>query len=177
MKKSILMVVFLGLVFVLLFPAFVMAAPPIKVGLLAPLSGAYAKEGEFIRNGMLLAFEQAGDIAGRKVEVIVEDTEMKPATAVTKVRKLVEHDKVNFTAGCYSSAVGLAVRDYVDKHKVPHIFVAGCSAIEFLTTKKSRWCRHPVYGGPSHGFGLPEFYVKELGLKRVITFSPDYAWG
>ena len=24
--------------------------------------------------------------------------------------------------------------------------------------------------------GLPEFYVKELGLKRVIAFSPDYSW-
>ena len=175
MKKLYLMVVFSALVFVVLFPVSALAAPPIKIGLLVPISGAYARPGENIKNGVMLAFEQAGPIAGREVEIIVEDTEMKPAVAMTKLRKLVEHDKVHFTAGCYSSAVGLAVRDYAEKHKVPHVFVAGTSAIEFITTKKSEWCRHPVYGGPAHGFGLPEFYVKELGLKRVIAFAPDYA--
>ena len=80
-ENSYLKVVLSVLVFVILFSASAaLAAPPIKIGLLVPLSGAYAREGEFIRNGMLLAFEQAGDIAGRKVNVIVEDTEMKPAT-------------------------------------------------------------------------------------------------
>jgi len=174
MKKCFVLVVF---VCAMSFAVTALAAPPIKVGLLAPLSGAYAREGEFIKNGMLLAFEQAGKIAGRDVEVIVEDTEIKPATGMAKVRKLVEHYNVNFTAGCYSSAVGLAVRDYAEKYQVPHVYVAGCTAIDFLTTKKSKWCRHPVYGGPSHMVGLPEFYVKELGLKKVIALSPDYAWG
>jgi len=177
MKKCNLIIVFLALAFVMLFSTSAPAAGPIKIGLLVPLSGAYAREGEFIKNGVMLAFEQAGKINGRDVLIISEDTEMKPATGVTKARKLVEHDKVHFTVGCYSSAVGLAVRDFADKQKVPHVFVAGSTAIEFLTSKKSDWCRHPVYGGPSHVGSLPEFYVKDLGLKRVITFSPDYAWG
>jgi branched-chain amino acid transport system substrate-binding protein len=78
------------LAFTILLSAFAMAAPPIKVGLLAPLSGPYAMQGIFMKNGTALAFEQAGDIAGRKVEIIVEDTEMKPDVGVTKWRKLVE---------------------------------------------------------------------------------------
>ena len=169
------MVLVLSLGIVISPPVF--ASSPIKVGLLVPLSGTYAREGEFIRNGVILAFAQAGKIDGREVQVIVEDTEMKPEVGTTKARKLVERDKVNFTAGCYSSAVGLAVRDYADRYQVPHIYVAGSTAIEFITTKKSDWTRHGVYGGPSHGFGLPEFVVKDLGLKTVISMAPDYAWG
>lgn len=149
----------------------------IKIGLLEPLSGAYAKVGGDIRNGFMLAFDQAGDVAGRKVQIIVEDTEMKPDVGITKIRKLVEHDKVHFTAGCFSSAVGLAVRDYADKYHVPHIFNAGTVAIEILTTHKSQWCRHPAFAGASHVYGFPQFLVKELGYKRLIVFAPDYAYG
>ena len=40
-----------------------------------------------------------GKLGGREVEVIVEDDELKPDVAVTKVKALVERDKVDFVVG------------------------------------------------------------------------------
>jgi hypothetical protein len=44
-------------------------------------------------------------MAGRKVELIVEDSQSRPDVAVTKLRKLVEHDRVHLVAGVLFGAI------------------------------------------------------------------------
>jgi branched-chain amino acid transport system substrate-binding protein len=67
---------------------------PIKIGLLAELSGVYAREGLYIQRGLELALSDVNyKIAGRAVKLISEDNEMKPDVAITKARKLFERDK------------------------------------------------------------------------------------
>src|SRR4051812_47568282 len=74
--------------------------PPIRVGFVAPLSGAYAPNGRDILNGLRLYLEQIGSkAAGRKIELIVEDDEAIPAISLTKARKLIERDQVDMMAG------------------------------------------------------------------------------
>ncbi len=71
------------------------AQAPIKIGFLAPLTGAFAQIGKDLVNGSDLYLDEIGhQVAGRKIEVIVEDTQGDPSTALTKARKLVEQDKV-----------------------------------------------------------------------------------
>src|SRR6185503_18623383 len=53
--------------------------------------------------------ETGGQIAGRKVEVIVEDTAGNPATAITKMRKLVESDRVHMVVGETFAHIGYAL--------------------------------------------------------------------
>ncbi|MCX5824210.1 MAG: ABC transporter substrate-binding protein, partial [Deltaproteobacteria bacterium] len=53
---------------------------PIKIGLLAPLTGGFAAQGK----DMLAAFQQYLEeinyqVAGRKIELLVEDDEANPA--------------------------------------------------------------------------------------------------
>jgi ABC-type branched-subunit amino acid transport system substrate-binding protein len=68
---------------------------PIKIGLLAPLTGAFAAIGKDMLNGTELYLDEIGRQAGgRKIELIVEDTEDNTATALTKARKLVDQDKI-----------------------------------------------------------------------------------
>ena len=63
-------------------------AAPIRIGFLAPLSGPYVQNGRDI-NGFLLALDEIGyRVAGRPVELIVEDDEAIPAVGLTKARKL-----------------------------------------------------------------------------------------
>src|SRR2546422_6149997 len=79
-------------------PAF--AQGPIKIGFLAPLSGAIAQAGKDMYSGCELFWEESGgQIAGRKLEVILEDNEGIPATALTRLRKLVETDHVHMAGG------------------------------------------------------------------------------
>src|SRR5215510_13610548 len=73
---------------------------PIKIGMLAPLTGPFAQIGKDMVGGTELYLDEIGrQIAGRKVELIVEDDEGNPATALNKARKLVEADKVHLLTG------------------------------------------------------------------------------
>jgi len=65
-------------------------------------------------------FEEIGyQVAGRKIEIIMEDDESNPATALTKSRKLVERDGVHIMSGGMSAAVGYALAPYIDSKGIP----------------------------------------------------------
>ena len=96
--------------------AFGLAAAPalaqekLKVGLLLTLSGPSAVLGQQARDGFQLAVKDlGGKLGGRDVEVIVVDDELKPDVAVTKVKGLLERDKVDFVVGPIFSNVAVAV--------------------------------------------------------------------
>jgi branched-chain amino acid transport system substrate-binding protein len=83
------------------------AQEPLKIGLVSVLSGPQAALGQQVRDGFQLAIKDlGGKIAGRPVEVVVIDDELKPDVAVSKVRGLLEKDKVDFVVvipvvGCF----------------------------------------------------------------------------
>src|SRR6266545_986446 len=73
---------------------------PIKIGLLAPLTGAASALGKDMLAGTELYLDEINrQVAGRKIELIVEDTEGVTATALTKARKLVDQDHVAVLTG------------------------------------------------------------------------------
>jgi len=89
---------------------------PIRIGFLSPLSGAIAAAGKDMYAGCELYWQESGwQMAGRKVEVILEDNEGNPATTLTKARKLVESDKVHMLAGVILSNVAYALVPYVEQ--------------------------------------------------------------
>ena len=70
------------------------AGDPIRIGVVLPFSGVYAALGGDITDGMMLAFETFGDtVAGRKIELIREDSEVKPNVGLSKTKKLVYQDE------------------------------------------------------------------------------------
>src|SRR5262249_59521941 len=84
----------------LLAPGGAAAQGPIKIGFISPLTGAIAAAGKDMYSGCELYWqESAWQMAGRKVEVVLEDNEGNPAIALTKLRKLVENDRVPMAAG------------------------------------------------------------------------------
>jgi ABC-type branched-subunit amino acid transport system substrate-binding protein len=76
---------------------------PIKIGLLVPLTGAASALGKDMLSGTELYLDEINrQVAGRKIELIVEDTEGVTATALTKARKLVDQNHVAIlTAGSW----------------------------------------------------------------------------
>ena len=103
----------------------------IKLGGSYPFSGpasAYAS----IASGAKARFaaENAkGGIDGRKIEFVTLDDGYEPQRAVTNVRRLVEQDKVFALFNTLGTPNNLAIWDYANQRKVPHLFVAtGASA-------------------------------------------------
>ena len=78
-------------------PAPVAEKEPVKIGVILPLTGEAATYGISDREGMLLAIEKInaeGGINGRKVRLIVEDSEGDPKGGISAFRKLVEIEGV-----------------------------------------------------------------------------------
>src|SRR5262249_55983642 len=96
------------------------AQGPIKIGFISPLTGAIAAAGKDMYSGCELYWQESGwQMAGRKVEVILEDNEGNPAVALAKARKLVENDKVHMFAGVILSNVAYALVPYVEGQEIP----------------------------------------------------------
>ncbi|MDP2727890.1 MAG: ABC transporter substrate-binding protein, partial [Dehalococcoidia bacterium] len=112
------------------------AAPPttsIKIGLIQSLTGSLANVGKDNQDGFDLYMAKIGStVAGRKIEKVVEDDEGKADVGLTKVRKLVENDKVNMVAGLHNTAVCNALAPYVKDNKVVTVITGNCGA-ESLT--------------------------------------------
>src|SRR3990172_4535335 len=82
--------------------------PPIKIGMIASLSGEQQPWGEDSRNGAELAVEEfnaAGGVNGRKVELIVGDTASKPESGKSATEKLVGVNKVLAVIGEVASGI------------------------------------------------------------------------
>src|SRR5713101_9320498 len=144
---------------------------PVKIGFLAPLSGAIAQAGKDMYSGCELFWEEAGwQIAGRKLEVILEDNEGLPATTLAKARKLVESDHVNMLAGVILSNVAYALVPYIEAQGIPTIYPIN-SADDLTQRKRPKWLIRTGFsaGGNMHPFG--EYAARVLGYKKIAIVS------
>ena len=153
------------------------AQGPMRIGFLAPLSGAIAAAGRDMYSGCELFWQESGwQLAGRKLEVILEDNEGLPATALTKLRKLVESDQVHMVAGVILSNVAYALVPYIEAQGIPTLYPIN-SADDLTQRKRPTWLIRTGFsaGGNMHPFG--EYAAKVLGYRKVVTIGLDYAFG
>ena len=101
------------------------AAEPIKIGLVAALSGQSALSGEAITRGITIAIDEinaaGGLLGGRKLELVRRDDESNPAKGVTAARELIYRQKVSVMFGGLDTPVSLAIVPLANEQKVPFI--------------------------------------------------------
>jgi branched-chain amino acid transport system substrate-binding protein len=99
------------------------AAEPIKIGLVAALSGQSALSGEAITRGLQVAIDevnaQGGLLGGRRLELVRRDDESNPAKGVTAARELIYREKVAVIFGGIDTPVALAIAPLANQAKVP----------------------------------------------------------
>jgi branched-chain amino acid transport system substrate-binding protein len=150
--------------------------PPIKIGFTTDLTGTAAQAAKDMVNGLTLYLDEIGyRMAGRKIELIVEDSQSRPDVALTKLRKLVEHDRVHLVAGVLFGHLGYALAPKVEEYRIPALFTV--TAADDLTQRlKYRWVIRTGWASsqPSHPFG--EYAAKTLGYRKVAVIGSDYAF-
>jgi branched-chain amino acid transport system substrate-binding protein len=111
-KRGILIGVTLSLFAFLLGPATWAAdKPPVKIGVVQPLTGQGANVAKSWLEGMNLAVDminkEGGILKGRKVQMVVEDDQCIPAQSVAATKKLIYEDKLKviLAAMCSSSTI------------------------------------------------------------------------
>jgi branched-chain amino acid transport system substrate-binding protein len=104
-----------------------LAQEPIKVGLVAALSGGSAKSGEGITRGLTIAVDEinaaGGLLGGRKLELVRRDDESNPSKGQVAARELINQEKVAVMFGGIDSPVALAIVPIANKEKVPFFSV------------------------------------------------------
>ncbi len=88
------------------------AAGPLKIAILAPLSGDVATFGQSTRDGAMLAIEEwnaKGGILNRQIEVVVEDSQCNAEAALSAANKVIDQDGVKFIIGEVCSSASIPV--------------------------------------------------------------------
>jgi ABC-type branched-subunit amino acid transport system substrate-binding protein len=104
-----------------------------KIGLFLELTGGSASTtSEASQFGVELAVQEinaAGGIAGRKLQLVVADTQTDPTVGVGEMKRLVQQEKVEFVFGPVISQILLAAAPVVNEAKIGTIGSTGSLAI------------------------------------------------
>ena len=150
---------------------------PIKIGVITAMTGGAAQIGKDMTNGITMWLDENNQtIAGRKVEVIVEDSQGQPNVALTKLQKLVESDRVHILVGEIFAHIGYAMAPKVEEYRIPMLYPV-IAADDLTQRKPAKWIVRTGWASsqPSHPFG--EYAAKTLGYKRIAVIGMDYAFG
>ena len=151
-------------------------ADDIKIGMGVTLSGPPAALGQQIVDGFQLALEQKdGMLGGQKVELIVEDDELKPDVALVKATSLVERDKVDFVVGTVFSNMLRAIFKpivqsdtfLISPNAGPSTFAGrNCNPYFFVTSYQN-----------NQNAEVSGMIANEEGFENVFTMVPNYQAG
>lgn len=151
------------------------AAEPLKLGFVAPMSGAQAEYGLQMMNGMKAFMAQNGDsVAGREVEIIVKDSGgPNPDVAKRLTQELIVRDKVDFLIGYGFSPNAFAAAPLATESETPLvIFNAATSSIP----TKSPFIARVSMTLAQHAHGIAK-WANGKDIKTVYTLYADYAPG
>ncbi len=148
-----------------------------RIGALTPITGAGSPYGPGMQQAIRIAVDEvnaAGGVAGRKIELITEDSQTKPDAAVLAAKKLIEVNKVQAILGTWSSGVTLAVMPLTDAAGIIEMNVSGAPAISTLDTKDLVWRFQAT--NDRFGAAFAEICTKR-GFKRPATMAFNNASG
>ncbi|SDN83699.1 branched-chain amino acid ABC transporter substrate-binding protein [Desulfonauticus submarinus] len=150
----------------------------IKIGLLCPLTGSWASEGQDMEKIVKLLADELnskGGLLGSKVEVVVEDDGGDPRTAALAAQRLAAQEIVG-VIGTYGSSVTEATQNIFDEAKIIQI-ANGSTAIR-LTEKGLKYFFRTSPRDDEQGRVAADYIMKK-GYKRVAILHDNttYAKG
>lgn len=152
------------------------ASAQIKIGFIAELSGPAGAVGQDQYDAfMMLVEEKGGKLGGVPVQVLKEDSQLKPEVATQIVQKLIEKENVPIITGFTFSNVMMAVQKPITEKGVfligsnagpSPLAGAQCSPYQFVVSSQNDM-RSEVVGK----------YASDKGYRRVIAMAPNYQAG
>jgi branched-chain amino acid transport system substrate-binding protein len=149
-----------------------------KIGLLLPQSGVDATQGTDAARGVeLYVTKNGGRAGGRGLQIVKEDDQAKPEVAASKLRKLVELERVDFLIGPISSAVALAIRDYVHDQCVPLLVPAAFTRVLTSPQQASPNIFRLSETTDQANYPMGAWLAKNARYRKVIVMAADFAGG
>lgn len=142
----------------------------IKLGTYQPLSGpaaSYATLGRTLAAYFKMVNDRGG-IHGRKIELLIRDDGYNPANTRLVVKELVEREKVFAFVGGLGTATGLAVMDYLNDGKIPH--VAPASGYSGWSNPPKRYIFAQSINYAVESRLLTQYAAEQLKAKKLAIF-------
>jgi len=155
-----------------------LAAEPIKIGAMYPLTGGGAVYGVPAMAGHQLAIEEInakGGVLGRKLESVERDDKMNPSAASATMKELITKDKVALVIGGLSSAVGLGMSEVSKQEKVIYISTIPKS-IQITVEKLHPYVFRTASNTDIEGDSMAQLVARNK-LKKLCHLQLDYAYG
>lgn len=173
-----------------------MAAEPVKIGVIFPLSGNAGAAGTSAKDAVELAAEivntahhelkgiplaeGAGlpNLGGAKIELVVADHQGNPATGQQQTLRLITQEKVVAIVGAYQSSVSSAATQVAERYGIP--FVVGDSVAADITNRgfKNVFRVTPVAADFANNYMLFLNDMKKEGRKvasiAIVNENTDY---
>lgn len=154
------------------------AQEELRIGIIAPVTGIFAQVGADMTNGFKMYLDETkSNFAGAKVVPIIEDSQGKPDTAVTKAKKLILEDHVQLLVGGVLAPEGYALAPVSTAEKT--VYIASVPAADDLTQRQLG--NYPYFirtswtsSQPNHPFGQ---WACDQGYKKIVIIGADYAFG
>lgn len=150
----------------------------ITIGVLASVTGALESYGKQTTRGFELGLEYATDgtmeVAGKKIKVIIEDTETDPEVARQKALKLLEDDGADFLVGSSSSGDTLAVTPLAEEYE--KIMIVEPAAADSITGSEYNDYIFRTARNSSQDAVAAAAAIAGEGVK-IATLAPDYSFG
>lgn len=152
------------------------AQTPVKIGFMAELSGPQGVLGQDMYDGFMMVVERnGGKLGGVPVQIVREDSQLKPEVAVQLAQKLIDKEKVQIITGITFSNIMMAVHKPITDRQVfligsnggpAPIAGAQCSPYGFVVSWQND-VQSEVVGK----------YAADKGFKKVVALAPNYQAG
>jgi len=152
------------------------AAQDIFVGYQLPLTGSQSHYGEVFRNAATMQLEKfnaAGGVAGRKVQIVYEDSKSDPKEAVNIARKFVDDKRIVAVLGDFASGPSMAAGEVYGKEGMPQLSQTA-SHPDFL--KVSTWQFRNITTQAQEG-PFNAKWLRDSGIKTVAVIGLQNDWG
>src|SRR4051812_21398110 len=154
-------------------------AETFRLAALCPITGAGSPFGSGMQKMILAAAEAvnaAGGAAGRRLDVVPEDTQSSPQAGVLAAKKLIDVNKVRAILGTWSSGVSLAVVPLANDANILMMNTSGAPALSVPPANAKGLSYRFQATNDRFGRAFAEICTKE-GFKRPATMAFNNASG
>lgn len=163
----------------------VYADEDIKVGVLLPLTGPWAKFGGEAMAAVELAADMvnaSGGVRGKKVFLEKADTQSSPPAATSEANRLISQKGINVMIGSFAAPLGIAISGVANRRQVVHWEMFA----DIFTDRNNNWSfmngpHGAVYAAAALDYIkdvlAPKFGVKDWRSLRIGSLWENRPWG
>lgn len=158
--------------------AFAASKEPVRIAFVFDTSKVYGFIGNLFIKGIQMAFEEVGnEILGRKVEIVIEDTEADPAVGFAKAKKVLATFKPHFFVGPGASSTYASIKDLVTRsNTIWLILTQGAGAEDTVLPICSRNAFSVSWNNWQLSYPFGQWAYKNVAKEYWLAFA-NYNWG